>query len=273
MNDEDFVRFFGRHLVSLAGWYRTVNLEGEDTSQTKFFSYSGFILSIRGMWCLATAGHIIDKLEQHLKNESIRVTNYALLDDFGPNVKSHDPIPFDYAKALKFYIDNREAGLDFALVLLSPYYQGLLKANGIIPVYQENWEKQHEVEFGHHIMIGLPQTSIETSIRENQGKRLIDAFVRPMTIDIEKLDKAPDYAKETHYPRFVGKIGDDFDDIDGISGGPILGFNKEGDRYWIVAIQSSWLRESKIVFGCPIPVIAEFVDKMLSDTPPHDEAE
>src|SRR5258706_13101672 len=110
MNDEEFVRFFSRHLVSLAGWYRAINPEGEDYGQTQFFSYSGFILSIRGMWCLATAGHILSDLEQHLGNASIQVTKYALLDDFGPNVISHDPIPFDYVKAPKFFIDNKEAG-------------------------------------------------------------------------------------------------------------------------------------------------------------------
>lgn len=97
MNDEEFVRFFSRHLVSLAGWYRATNPKGEDFGQTQVFSYSGFILSIRGTWCLATAGHILSNLEQHLKNKSIRVSRYALLDDFGPNVISHDPIPFNYA--------------------------------------------------------------------------------------------------------------------------------------------------------------------------------
>lgn len=119
-------------------------------------------------------------------------------------------------------------------------------------------------------MIGLPQNLIETSIKERQGNRHIEAFMRPMTIDIEKLDQAPANITETPYPRFMGKIGDGFDDIEGMSGGPILGFSKKGDKYWIVAIQSSWLSESKIVFGCPIPVIAAFVEKMISDSSTSD---
>jgi hypothetical protein len=266
MNDEEFVRFFSRHLVSLSGWYRAISPEGEELGQTQFFSYSGFILSIQGLWCLATAGHILSDLEKYLRDGSIRVTRYALLDDFGPNVISHDPIPFDYGRAPKYYIDDKEAGLDFALIGLGPYYQGLLQANGIVPVSQENWENQHEVEFGHHMMIGLRQKFIEASTRKNQGVVRFEVFVRPMTIDIEKLYEVPAGTRETRYPRFIGKIRDN--DITGMSGGPILGFSKKGDKYWIVAIQSSWLAESKIVFGCPIPLIADLVEKMVADTTP-----
>jgi hypothetical protein len=275
MNDEDFVRYFSRHLVSLSGWYHATSSNEEETSQLQFFSYSGFIISFQGLWCLATAGHILEDLEQHLREESIRVVRYALLDDFGPDVISHDPIPFDYRRAAKFHINDREAGLDFALIGLGPYYQGLLQANGIVAVSQENWERQHEVDFGHHMMIGLPQKAIEASTWKGQGKVHFQAFVRPMTIDIEKLDKLPEGTVKTRYPRFIGKIngGLPLDDISGMSGGPILGFSKQGDKYWIVAIQSSWLSASKIVFGCPIPIIADFVEKMVAEIPPDVGAE
>src|ERR1051325_5227453 len=104
MNDEDFVRFFSRHLVSLSGWYHATKPNTEEPDQLRFFSYSGFILSFNGLWCLATAGHILGDLEQHLRDGSIRVVRYMLLDDFGSNATSHDPIPFDYGRAPKYYI-------------------------------------------------------------------------------------------------------------------------------------------------------------------------
>jgi hypothetical protein len=268
MNDEDFVRFFSRHLVSLSGWYQVTKPSEAEAGQLKFFSYSGFIISFNGLWCLATAGHILENLEQHLREGNILVVRYALLDDFGPKVISHDPIPFDYSRAPKYYIDNEETGLDFALIGLGPYYQGLLQANGIVAISHENWEKQYEVDFGKHMMIGLPQKAIETSSWRSQGKIRFEAFVRPMTIDIEKLNELPEGTRETRYPRFIGKINGDLpiDDIDGMSGGPILGFSKEADKYWIVAIQSRWLSESKIIFGCPILIIADFVEKMVAET-------
>jgi hypothetical protein len=275
MNDEDFVRFFSRHLVSLSGWYHATRPNEEESGQLQFFSYSGFIISFNGLWCLATAGHILEDLEQHLREKTIRVVRYALLDDFGPDVISHDPIPFDYGRAPKYYINNEEAGLDFALIGLGPYYQGLLQANGIVAVSHENWEKQHEVDFGKHMMIGLPQKAIEASSWKSKGKVHFEAFVRPMTIDVEKLNELLEGIRETHYPRFIGKITGDLpiDDIIGMSGGPILGFSKESDKYWIVAIQSSWLSASKIVLGCPIIIIADFVEKMIAETAPDVDTE
>jgi hypothetical protein len=150
-----------------------------------------------------------------------------------------------------------------------------LQANGIVAVSQENWEKQHEVDFGLHMMIGLPQRVIESSAWKNQGLVHFEAFVRPMTIDIEKLDELPAGARATRYPRFIGKIRGDLplDDISGMSGGPILGFSKKADKYWIIAIQSSWLSATKIVFGCPISIIADFVEKMVAETTPDADNE
>jgi hypothetical protein len=84
---------------------------------------------------------------------------------------------------------------------------------------------------------------------------------------IDKLDDPPNDLQVTTYPRFVGKLSDDLplDTIKGMSGGPIFGFDQECSRYWIVAIQSSWLPERKITFGCPIRVFATIVEKMLAD--------
>lgn len=270
MDDENFVRFFSRHLVSLSGWYYASASKETDPGELHLFSYSGFIISFHGFWCLATAGHILEDLEENLAKGLIRVERYALLDTFGHEVISHEPIPFIYSQAPKFFVNDREAGLDFALIGLGPYYQHLLQANGVEAVTQENWEKQKEVDFGRFMMIGLPQEAIEASSWKSQGKVHFKALVRPMTLEIEKIQKAPNGSEETRYPRFIGKINGDMplNSIQGMSGGPILGFNKQGNKYWIVAIQSSWLPESKIIFGCPILTIADIVEKMISRATP-----
>jgi hypothetical protein len=51
-----------------------------------------------------------------------------------------------------------------------------------------------------------------------------------------------------------------------MSGGPIFGFFKGADgrwQYWIVALQSRWNEERRIIFACPVPVIAEVVERDL----------
>lgn len=75
---QEAIRFFCRHLVSLAGWYQLVDA-----------------------------------------------------DRFAPDAKSTQPIPFDYSNTAKLPVVDREAGLDFGLILLSRYYRNLLEADGV----------------------------------------------------------------------------------------------------------------------------------------------
>ena len=45
-----------------------------------------------------------------------------------------------------------------------------------------------------------------------------------------------------------------------MSGGPIFGIRlKPVMTYWIVALQSSWNAEKRIVYGCELPVLASLM--------------
>jgi hypothetical protein len=54
--------------------------------------------------------------------------------------------------------------------------------------------------------------------------------------------------------------------IKGMSGGPILGLRGTPDgglRYWVVALQSRWFEQSRIILGCPVPLFATIVQQLL----------
>ncbi|WP_442580324.1 hypothetical protein ACSBOB_33590 [Mesorhizobium sp. ASY16-5R] len=57
----------------------------------------------------------------------------------------------------------------------------------------------------------------------------------------------------------------------GMSGGPVFGFagNEKELRYWIVALQSAWLKDTRTTFACPVPVFAplltEWVRSLTAD--------
>ncbi len=268
---EEAVRFFCRHLVSLSGWYQAVNSDGIPFGQTHFFSYSGFVISIQGVWNFVTAGHILLDLEEQLEKKTIKVHEYVLVDRFAPGAKSPDPIPFDYAKAHKLPVYDEEAGLDFGLIILSRYYCDLLKANGIVPVIEENWKNIPDELSDKYVMLGLPQQLIKTRVVSKIGKSGVVGSVSPAAVAIERLHELPDDILATNYPRFIGKFYDakyQIEDITGMSGGPIIGFNKEWSNYWIVAVQSSWLPQRKITFGCLVSVFAQLVDDWLSGPEP-----
>ena len=268
---EKAFRYFCRHLVSLSGWYYSNDPNDAEIKGVNFFAYSGFIFSINNNWFWGTAGHILEGLEFDLKNNSIKVKECFLVDCFGNEAISYDPIPFDYENSQKFFVNDIKAGLDIGFIPLSIYYQNLLKANGVIPIQEKNWIYQNQVEFSdHYIIIGLPKKLIKIENHTSLLNKELRAFLLPAMLPITRLDKFPNDLLETEYPRFVGKLKDDLsvNYIKGMSGGPIIGFNKEKTRYWIVAIQSSKLDGSdldrnKIVFACPLPIFASLVENII----------
>jgi hypothetical protein len=55
--------------------------------------------------------------------------------------------------------------------------------------------------------------------------------------------------------------------IVGMSGCPIFAFRNENGvwRGWIAAVQSRWDKDSKTIYGCPIPLVGGFLAKWMDD--------
>ena len=255
------LRFYSRHLISLAGFRQPIDRNDNPIGNAKGFSYSGFLLTIRGVWCLVTAGHIIKKLDKHLNDKTIHLTNSVIIDGWGLEAQHKQPFYFDYQRAPRMFVLNNEYRLDFAIIMLKTYYQRLLEANHVVPISEVNWARQHNLSYEEHFVLGLPTELMEST--ENEGIEQLRPV--PTIIPVTKLDHPPE-RHETPYPQFVGKIFDNvtLKDMDGMSGGPIIGIAKAKDgkrRYWIVAIQSRWIRSKRIVFGCPVPIFAGLVEQ------------
>jgi hypothetical protein len=68
--------------------------------------------------------------------------------------------------------------------------------------------------------------------------------------------------------RFVGQINPEHNvgSIAGMSGGPIICFREDDfEPYFVAAIQSSWLPDSRITFGCPIKVMLDIAHEFLAE--------
>src|SRR5262249_39081262 len=147
-----------RHLVCLGVRYVELDETGKPKTQDKFIGYSGFIMSISGMWFLVTAGHVlIDELDKLLAEKKIAIVSSCIADYFGKGTKVHQPIPFPYADSIKGAIDDPHIGLDLGLIHLRELYKGNLAANGIEPISEEHWAHQHEVVFEAYYLLGFPK--------------------------------------------------------------------------------------------------------------------
>ena len=61
--DVDFISKTREHFVGLSGKY--IYLDGSEMQkgEDKNFCYSAFVIEIRGVWCLVTAGDGIEKID------------------------------------------------------------------------------------------------------------------------------------------------------------------------------------------------------------------
>ena len=263
LRKQQAIRFYCNHLVSLAVSFVRINVQGDYALSPEGFAFSGFVMSVRGQWNLVTAGHIVRDLDSLFQNKKATFTGSVLIDGWGSDaVYRQGPFPpFNYLDASRTYVYDDEYGLDFALIGLPKFYQTLLEANGIKPVSERNWVLQDRIVFREHFVLGLP-TELKQFTPDGQ------TFApTPAIIPVTKLD-GPPTGHDTQFGRFFGKIFDNvtISDIDGMSGGPIIGIGDGGDgvrRYWIVALQSGWIRDKRIIFGCPVPVFAAMVEAQI----------
>ena len=115
-------------------------------------------------------------------------------------------------------------------------------------------------------LLGLPTCLDGECTRVVPHGNGIAGVVHPALVPLQKTQLPPDEMLPSTYSWFVGRVGaaQGLPDIDGMSGGPIFGFFRDADgqwRYWIVAMQSRWDRDSRIILACPVPVIARLVEE------------
>ena len=266
--EERFLAFFCNHLVALAINCVPINEKGEDSGEPIFLAFSGFILSVRGSWCLVTAGHAVKELDAKVRDRRIRLAGCYLADYFGTDPIVKEPTPFGYEDAPRFFIDDDAAGLDFALIALRLFYRESLMANGIRAISEENWIRQHNVEFERYALLGLPECLVPNARQLELYENRTAGRVHPVLMTVTPVELPPEESPRFTFPWFTGRVGaaGKVPSIKGMSGGPIFGFAKDEDgrlRYWIVAVQSQWRERSRTIFGCPVTVFAALVEEML----------
>jgi hypothetical protein len=266
------VTYLSRHLVCLAINYIRLDPQGRDVGETKFAAYSGFVVLFHDSWLLITAGHVLEEeLDDNVRDRQIRIVNSILAGYFGPNPKDFNPTYFDYEDTPKFYIDDRRFGLDLGLLYLRPYPVQHLSATGVVPVSEENWLHQHKVAFDYYGLLGFPSHLVNSSRRQGEFGDEIVGLVQPTFVWVEKLNEIPEKVEHSELPWFVGQIhpNADLPSIRGMSGGPIFGLKITPDRrirYWIVALQSWWDKEKRIIFGCPVPVFMGLLENGFQES-------
>jgi hypothetical protein len=274
--DPDHLRFLGRHFVALTCRIKREGAADEGT----YFAASGFIISVHQVWFLITAGHIFTEIEQ-AKQQGTQFTNWHLDDTFalpkkrsvfvdGP--RAPETIPFDLdAQAKAFYFDEDE-GTDYAFIHVPPYYERLLRANGVTPFEEEHWTVDEGLRPADRVeLVGIPADQITELSTPGLVKKTLVALPLHRTDDSDETAKYP-HLLHAHVPDISGSGLQGFEHIRGMSGGPIIGFWKQPDgseTLRILAIQSRWNRSTKTIIAHPAPAVAEHLKNFLEAVLAH----
>jgi hypothetical protein len=246
----DFLAFLHRHLVPMVYIFQ----KGDITAS---YVVTAFVLSVKEKWFLVTAGHCLQDVDKY-KKEGFSIRKCYLMDSMGVGATHFEPIIFAYDLAKPQYVpDSRE--MDYGIIPLSSYYQGLLSANNIAPLNEEVWRKQSK-QSEVFALIGVPDEFIQ---RDKDTVGIITVLNW-----IDECEK-PDHFPDTELPLFYGKVKlhSNQRSVVGMSGGPIFAFEQVNGqyRYWLKALQSRWREQPEIVIGCPTTFLGNVIDKMVSE--------
>jgi len=238
---------FGRHVLSLV-WVDDLKPGVVSLSQPSPMAISGFVISVRGVWFLVTAGHVIDDLEKRFVH-SHDLREMFIHDGFGTTIELPQS-GFDWRGANKGAIFDKEAGVDFGFIVLRPMYRKLLKKAGVVALEEHMWKRPPSDMHGY-LLWGVPNQLFSGRVISTTSGDLLTYSLHAPLVAISRTDDPPKHMQKP-IARLYATVPDSIrneqgnlvklGDIDGMSGGPIFGLRREGGgtRYWVVGLQSHW---------------------------------
>lgn len=262
--------YLARHFVSVTWIDRTTGArESANEGIGTPFEMSAFVVSVSDRWFLATAGHILEDLRS-AKTAGNRLTAFQLHDNWCANGPTGlPPLGDDYVFEHSAHLYDEDLGIDCGCVYLRPHFRRLLEANGVQPVTELAWERDLPPSCDFHVLFGIPKQFT----RVNVGRGRADWITNLLWVNVRNVspDDVPEHMRSKPSPRYFGRLdhvltcnltGQVLADMDGFSGGPIMGFRKTDTgqlRYWVIAVQSGWDRRTRVIAGYPLWILCNAI--------------
>jgi hypothetical protein len=254
LHSQDFRDNILQHFVSITGMCIEVDASGEQVGDEQRFAYSAFVIEIYGVWCLVTAGHVLQNMEAACSHPKMKMVRCSLADYFNPVAAVKKPTPFPFQESHRLHMD--QDGVDVGVIPLTDFYRDSLKSNGIVPIPVSSWRGYFPPKCDEYTLLGLPEegiSQIPSSATHEGGIR-----ARLMLIGLEP-KPVPEDKIVSKIPRFCAALldGGPLKSVKGMSGGPIIGIraNNGKGEYACIAVQGSWDKDMRMVFGTPMALI------------------
>lgn len=229
--------------------------------KVKILVFSGFVVEIAGEWFYITAGHIIRDIQRALDTGST-FDVWRLGDQTAGHSFQDTAVPYAFDIANWCVVEDESLGLDYAAAHLGGLYRRQLEVGGVVPFGPDPWS-DHTVPHDHWALVGVPSESVAYD-----GKKIITAriVVAPLT-ETEAPLLAGAKAENQFYAKLVVDAEGILNDVDGMSGGPIV-MLKYADNRWkysIIGVQSGWYRAQRTVAACPIRAFTDALHPVVEE--------
>ncbi|WP_157369670.1 hypothetical protein [Zavarzinella formosa] len=270
-----FRKIYSRHLVCLFASYVLLDDAGRDDGVERPLIVTGFVMDVDGHWFYITAGHVLRDINELVKSKKAIIKNFGFKDDMGLHaVSAHQTMLPDYEDIPKKWLDEESTAMDVAAMYIRPLYRAGLQANEIAPVEEYFWG-DHSENFDHYCVCGV---AVELTSPLSPSSSVFDNS-RSSTFYPVLLNLSPTTAPEAETGKkladwFFAKVQTptDLKGIEGMSGAAIFGLRNmpDGDvNVCVVALQSRWLPNSRVAYGCRIkdfgPWVRSFKERLSAE--------
>jgi hypothetical protein len=244
---EHFQRFLGKYFVSIGFFDRTPPNEKHpgfahlNDGMGEYHSISAFVVSVKDVWFLITAGHIIKDIET-VRREGRVLSDFRIDDTWGIDAK-HEPQLFHFDSAQKYiYFDDKQ-GADYGAIRLDENMKARLQANGIEPFDERLWKGKLPDTYDNYILLGIPSMFAKHTPKIER----LEVTNSLAMVSLIKTLNPPEYMIKP-IERFYGvkmnvvnAAGEPLTNFDGMSGSPVIAFRNraEGLEYCLLGIQSA----------------------------------
>jgi hypothetical protein len=218
---------------------------------------TAFVLEVRGIWFLVTAGHALKEIHAALSH-GYDLSHCRLLDFVGPQASFEQEVPFEYNAADAAVIDVE--GMDYGVIPLHPIHTRQLQANHVKSLDEGAWHSVPE-KLDTYRLLGIPAERV----RFSEGRVTIGTVLTQVNA----------IADDDHYqfegvtaPMFYGTVTlGELESIVGTSGGPVFGFRRTsaGYDYWLIGVQSAWEKSSRTIAAAPVLILASAIAKAMEE--------
>jgi hypothetical protein len=250
--------------------YHHVGFIGSALGEPAWHCASAFVLQIEERCLLFTAGHVIQDLKRALSQGAV-VDRWQIND--GAAGASHSPIPYDPELELWIAIDDRELGIDLAFSVLPAFVARGLLAAGVMPPGSSWWLDASPYECAPWFVFGTPSETLHEAAPGRVVALPTMFTADPLSEGPPSGTIAPDTRLGPHLlyaklpPRRPIPGTRPIKDLDGVSGGPVVGLRRTESTatLHIIGIQSGVLESAEILTVCPLRGFLEVIETYLRE--------